>query len=94
MTPKFVHIPWAQPEFEVPDIAALKALQRGDAEPEQQRRALAWIIEQAAGTYEMTFHPEGDRASAFAEGKRHVGRSIVGFLKMPMDTVKRMAGGS
>jgi hypothetical protein len=49
------HIP---AEYEVADAAAIQALANGTAEPHQQQRALKWIIEQAAGTYEFQFYPE------------------------------------
>lgn len=82
------HEPWAPAEHDVPLVAALKALGRGEASPDQQKRALDWIVNEAAGTYDMTFHPEDDRATAFAEGKRHVGRQIVGFMNISMEAYK------
>lgn len=62
------------------DVYAIKALQSGVATPEQQQLALAWIINTCADTYGMSFRPgglEGDRETAFAEGKRSVGNQIV-----------------
>lgn len=64
------------------DAASFQALQRGDATPEQQKRALDWLIVQAAGTYDVSFHPESERLSAFAEGRRFVGLQIVKLLKL------------
>ena len=74
--------PWAPPPIELRDVAALKALQRGDATEAQQRHALKFIVERACGTYELSFCPgeDGRRASDFAEGKRRVGLLLVGLL--------------
>jgi hypothetical protein len=72
--------PWAPPPIELRDIAALKALQRGDATADQQQHALRYIVEKVCGTYEMTFNPESARATDFAEGKRRVGTALVSIL--------------
>lgn len=74
-TPPYFMCPW-----DVPVAAAAQALQRGDASPEQQKMFLKWLIQTAAGTYEVTFHPESDRASAFAEGRRFVGTQCTKLL--------------
>ncbi len=74
------------------DAQALKALGAGNANEGQQKRALKFIIEQVSGTYDQTFDPESERASAFAEGKRYVGRKIVGILNLPIETFKKIQG--
>jgi hypothetical protein len=40
---------------------------------------MKWIVNVLCGTYDQTFHigPEGERVSAYAAGKRHVGLQIV-----------------
>lgn len=74
----------APPYFDVAwgaaDAAALQALRRKEATPDQQARALDWIIQNCAKTYDVTFQPDSDRASAFAEGRRFVGLKIVELL--------------
>lgn len=75
--PPFFNVSW-----EIADASALQALLRGDAEPEQQRRALDWIIQQAAMTYQPTFQPDSDRTTAFAEGRRFVGLKIRELLSL------------
>jgi len=62
----------------------------GDATPEQQRRALRFVIETIAGYYEISFRtgPDGDRVSAFAEGKRFVGQQIVKLTKVNLGAFK------
>ena len=54
-------------EYELADVSALQALQQGVANEDQQKRALRWIIERAAGTYEAHFYPE-ERFTTFALG--------------------------
>lgn len=75
--PQYFVCPW-----DVVTAASIQALQRGEATPEQQRGALTWIINQAAATYNVTFDPDSDRATAFAEGKRFVGLQLVKLCAM------------
>ena len=77
---------WLPARYDVTDIYALQAVFHGTADAAQQRRALDWIINTAAETYELSFRSDdagGDRESAFAEGKRHVGMQIVKMINMP-----------
>ena len=79
------HAPWRPPAYESADVSAIQALARGNASMDQQKRALAWIIESAAGTYEMSYRPgagEGDRDTVFAEGRRFVGNQVVKMTKL------------
>jgi len=72
--------PYFRCDHDVPDLSALQALAAGAASPEQQRRALDWIIKQGAATYDQTFVPGDASASAFFEGRRFVGLTIVTLL--------------
>ena len=86
------HAPWLPPEYEPADVAAIQALARGNASMDQQKRALAWFIEKAAGAYEMSYRPggiEGDRDSAFAEGRRFVGNQVVKMIKLKAGQQRR-----
>jgi hypothetical protein len=77
------HAPWKPAGYKVADAAALQALQRGDATPEQQKRALRWWVEGACATYDMSFRPGGEdgrRNTDFAEGRRFVGLQTVKLL--------------
>lgn len=82
---KTVPAPWLPAPYQPVDTAALHALEAGNASPGQQQRALAWIINVLCGTYDLSYRPGegGDRETAFAEGKRHVGLQIVKQLKIP-----------
>lgn len=81
-TPPYFAAPW-----EPVDASSLQALARGDATPEQQKRALAWVINSAAGTYQTTFHPGEPDASSFAEGRRFVGLQCVKLLALNLNAI-------
>jgi hypothetical protein len=63
---------------------AIKLLHAGTASASQQQAALKWIIEGLCGTYDMSYRPESDRDTAFAEGKRHVGNQIIRQINLVM----------
>lgn len=83
------NVPWSVPHAEMADVAALRSLAAGTASEDQQKRAFAFIVNGIAGTYERTFHPEDARATDFSEGKRHVGRMMVGFSKEDPEKFKQ-----
>lgn len=60
---------------------AIKALAEGDADSVQQKRALKWIVESAAMTYEETFRPDTN-ASIYVQGRRSVGLAIVKMINL------------
>ncbi len=72
--------PWLAPKATKADIFALKALQAGVASDIQQKRALKFIVERCAGTYEEQFVPGDDRSTTYALGKRRVGTMIISFM--------------
>jgi hypothetical protein len=83
--------PWFPPQCEKADIAAVKALASGSANPEQQVRAIKWIVEEACMYYNLSFCPGGEdgrRDSDFAEGRRFVGAEIVKMTKLDLTKLK------
>jgi len=84
---------WAPAPYEPADVVAIQALLAGEAEPEQQRRALRWIIEAASNMYEQhaPHYLDSDRDTAFSLGRAYVGRSIVKLTKL---NASRQQGGS
>ncbi len=84
----------APPLAELPDIYALKALVRGEATTDQQLRVVDWLLNVATSYYELSFRrgEGGERESAFEEGRRYVGWSIVKIANMAM-TQRREPGG-
>ena len=86
--------PWKPAKWELADAGALQALMRGDASKDQQMRALKWVIETAAGAYDMSFRPgDSSRETDFAEGRRFVGLQIVKLVKMNLSELRRKENG-
>lgn len=80
-TPPWHHATWA-PD----DIYAIKALSKGEATPDQQIRAMAWIVQDVSGLKEEPFRSDGeggDRDTAFALGRLYVARQIERAATMP-----------
>jgi hypothetical protein len=84
MVKKPAPAPWHPAPYDETITGAIKALAAGNANESQQQKALKWIIEILCGTYDLSYRPGGDgeRDTAFAEGKRFVGAQIVKQLKL------------
>lgn len=82
-------LPYLPAGYALADAVALQALEQGDATPEQQQRALKWVVEQAAMTYEVDYR-ENDRNHAFVSGRRFVGLQIVKLLKLNTAALARV----
>lgn len=78
------HIP---PQWELADASAIQALVDGRAEPHQQQRAIQWIVNHAAGTYEFQYYPT-DRDTSFALGRAFVGQQIVKLMRVNLSTLR------
>jgi hypothetical protein len=78
---------WMPPDWDKADAGALKALSRGDASPEQQKRGLDYIIKVLAGTFDMSYRPDSDRDTAFAEGKRWVGLQAIKLININLEKI-------
>ena len=79
---------YAPPKYEKADVTALIALAQGAATDFQQKRVIDLIVNRICETYGLSFRPggtEGDRETAFAEGKRFVGLQIVKLLNSNPD---------
>jgi hypothetical protein len=71
--------PLERPDYTEADIQAIRALHSGEATPSQQSRALEWLI-LAFGTHDTSFRPGDPYLTAFAEGRRHAGTTIIYML--------------
>jgi len=80
--------PFLPADYEAADVTAIQQLERGEATPDMQKRALAFIIA-TCGTYDASYWPESDRDTCFSEGKRYVGNTIVKMLKLNPSKVRR-----
>jgi hypothetical protein len=74
--------------FEPADVSAFQALHKGEANADQQKRALDWVINKGAGFYELSFS-ENERDTNFSEGRRFVGKQIVNMLSLNISTLLR-----
>lgn len=75
---------WMPVDYSTKDVEAVQAVAKGIANESQQKRAIQWIIG-AAGTYDLSYRSDsdgGERETAFAEGRRFVGLSIVKLVNM------------
>jgi hypothetical protein len=71
--------PLERPDYIESDAHAIRALHSGEATPRQQQQALEWFI-RAFGTHDTSYRPGDSLATAFAEGRRHAGTTIVWMI--------------
>lgn len=81
--------PWHPAPWDVATAQAVKALARGDATNDQQRRALDWIIKDAASTYDEPFVPGNPDISDYLCGRRSVGLQIVKLLNIDLARIEQ-----
>ena len=86
---KFTERPASLPAaWDIPEAAAVQALAHGTATPDQQRRALEWIVNSACGTYDEDYR-SNDREHAFVSGRRNIGLQIVKLTKLNLGKLKK-----
>ena len=79
---------WHPPLYEQADIRAIQALTEYAAgtgappSPTECMRALDWIINSAAATYDEPFRPGQPDAVAYMLGRRSVGLALVKAMKL------------
>lgn len=76
------------PDWKKQTAVAFQALAAGVANEGQQKECLRFIVYEIANTYDMTFVPESDRLSAFAEGRRMVGNQIIKLINVKIGLLK------
>lgn len=76
---------WHPPPYGLEDIRAVQAVAAGTAGPDEQKRALHWIVNNAAQTYEEPFVPGRDDVRSYVLGRRSVGLAIVKLMKLKPD---------
>jgi len=79
---------WHPPEYDIPDVRAIQALASGTADEHLQKRALDWIINQAAATYDEPFRPGQPDVRDYMLGRRSVGLAIVKLIKIKIELLK------
>lgn len=77
------------PTYTKADATAFIALANGTATDFQQKRIVDLVVNRMCETYGLSYRPggnEGDRETAFAEGRRFVGLQIVKLINSNPDT--------
>lgn len=85
--------PWFPRDYELADAMAIKGVANGTASPDQQKRAMAYIVHTLSGYYDMSYRPGGEdgrRDSDFAEGARFVGAQLVKLINISIADLERM----
>jgi hypothetical protein len=82
MPPRIKQQPWHPAPYDDDVVRSIQSLATGTANENQQKTAIKWIVEQAAGTYDATYFADSEANTAFAEGKRHVGLQVVKLTKL------------
>ncbi|MCK5712594.1 MAG: hypothetical protein KAI25_07760 [Hyphomicrobiaceae bacterium] len=72
--------PIERPDYTEFEVQSIRALYEGKASERQQLAILPYIL-RAAGTHDLSYRPGDSHATAFAEGKRFVGTTLVWMLK-------------
>ncbi len=83
--------PYDPVNFSKSQVSALQALAAGIADERQQIRALDCILTSVCDLNGLSFRPNeagGERATAFAEGKRFVALQLCKALKLNIDLIK------
>jgi hypothetical protein len=81
--------PWdniVPPKADKPAIVALKATLRGEATPDQQTRAIQYIVRTISAHQRTSFRPGpgSGEETAFNEGRRYVGNQIAILTDIPL----------
>ena len=77
---------WLPQEYGPADVRAIQDLEQGKADEDQQKRALALIINTICATYHPSYR-ESQRDTDFMEGRRFVGLELVNLLKLSASKV-------
>ena len=82
--------PWKPPHWDLADATALRQLAAGAATPDQQKRALGYIMNTLCGINDWAYRPgEGDRDTNIGLGRQFVGHMISKLLKVDLSKVRR-----
>jgi len=68
--------------YDAAAITAIQALERGEANKFQQTRAMEWILRFVCNTYDQSYTPGDTHETAFREGRRFCGNTIIKMLKL------------
>ncbi len=72
--------PLARPDYTEAEVQAVRAVWDGVGSERQQRMVMEYMV-RAFGTHDTSFRPGDPYLTAFAEGRRHAGTTLVWMLK-------------
>ena len=86
--------PWQNPEWEPADASAIQAVFGGRADPDQQKRAIHFIVKNVCALEYLAFDEKSDRNTTFTLGKQSVGHFVVMLSRLNLGplTGKREQG--
>lgn len=71
--------PLKRPHYTEAEVQAIRACYRGEASARQQRMVIEYCL-RAFGTHDTSYRPGDTHATAFAEGRRHAGTTLIWML--------------
>ncbi|WP_447867244.1 hypothetical protein [Rahnella bonaserana] len=83
--PPYEPYDWAE---NLPFVYALKAMKEGKATEDQQHLILKEMMN-ISGYYDLSYRPNSDRDTSFAEGKRFIGAQIVKLVNLTADVIEK-----
>lgn len=75
---------WRIPALTMDETFALQRLARGEADAEQQKKALAAIVHKICMTHDETFSLDSERLSSWYQGRRSAGNFILKELQIDL----------
>lgn len=77
--------PWAD---NLSVVYALKAIAKGEADAEQQKLVMKSLMD-ITGYYDLSYRPDSDRDTSFAEGKRFIGAQLAKMVNLTGDVIEK-----
>ena len=72
--------PIERPDYTEAEVQSIRACWRGEANERQQKMTIECLL-RVFGTHDTSYRPGDPHATAFAEGKRYAGTTLVWMLK-------------
>lgn len=80
--------PWAPAGYDIADVSAIQALNRGEASADQQKRALTWFVERACQVGEDAFVPGHPEVTQYIVGRQSPGKQVIKLLKLNLSQMR------
>lgn len=80
--------PWHPAPYDEFVAASVRSLFEGKASEGQQKRFVDWLLFEVCGVRDLSFRPDSERDTSFAEGKRFVGLQVVKVSKIVPESLK------